>query len=295
MDFLIPGLLGTEKDFSARYVKPIESLKNSEKTAELRKIVYPFILRRKKEEVEKDLPEKEEITLFLEMADDQRKFYNETREYYRDLISNQIEDHGLAKSSIAILQALLKLRQAAIFPFLVDKTLQHISSCKYDLLKDILPEIFSEGYKTIIFSQFIGSLTKIESYLSKEKYKYSYLDGSTKNRETQINNFQTNPAVKAFLVSLKAGGTGLNLTAASYVILFDPWWNPAVERQAVDRAHRIGQQKKVTAYRLIVKDTIEEKIMKMQEDKKKLAENLITEESSFIKSLKRDDVDFLFT
>jgi superfamily II DNA or RNA helicase len=301
-DFLLPGLLGSRNSFYERFVKEIE-LKHfrdegsaaDKKTALLRSMIHPFILRRTKQSAAPDLPEKEEILLYAEMEEDQDKFYHGLREYYRDKIHSQVELEGIGKSTVTIFEALLRLRQASIFPALVSEEYRNVSSCKFELLKEALGDILSEGHKAIVFSQFIGSLKRIEEHAARRNYGYVYLDGSTKDREERISAFQNDPAVRLFLLSLKAGGVGINLTAADYVILFDPWWNPAVERQAIDRVHRIGRDSRVIAYRYIVKDTVEEKILTLQQRKRDLADEIVTEESSFAKSLNREDLEFLFS
>ncbi len=190
----------------------------------------------------------------------------------------------------------MRLRQIALFPSLVNKEYNNVSSCKFEHLKDIVDEILKEDHKILIFSQFVETLKIIERYVKKNKFQYSYIDGSisVRNRKEAINTFQENKDVNLFLLSLRAGGVGINLTAADYVILFDPWWNPAVETQAADRAHRIGQTRKVIVYKMIVKDTIEEKMLELQERKKNLVKELITTESSFFKAISKRDIVNLF-
>jgi len=294
MDFLNPGLLGTLKNFKTRFARPIESHGNACATEKLREKVFPFILRRKKEDVEKELPEKEIITVYSEMGTEQQKIYNTYRETYREKISATLEEKGVKRSAIEIFEALLRLRQIALFPVLADSKLSNVESCKFDSLKNMLDDIFEENHKMLLFSQFVKSLKIIENHLQGMGIKYSYLDGATKRRDLEIEKFQQNDGVRIFLLSLKAGGLGINLTAADYVILFDPWWNPAVESQAIDRTHRIGQEHKVIAYKLIVKNTVEEKILKLQEKKNWLVKELVKEESSFFKSLSKEDVINLF-
>ncbi len=201
----------------------------------------------------------------------------------------------MGQSAIEIFSALLKLRQIALFPVLADDKMKEVSSCKFESMKDMLEDIMEEKHKVLIFSQFVKSLKIIEKHISSMGIKYSYLDGSTKNREEEIKKFQKQKEISVFLLSLKAGGVGINLTAADYVFIFDPWWNPAVENQAIDRAHRIGQDHKVIAYKMIVKDTVEEKILKLQERKKKLVTEIVSEDSAFLKSLTKDDVISLFS
>lgn len=295
IDFLMPGLLGRLKDFKKDFTKPIEEYQDEMKTDILRKTVFPFILRRKKEDVAVDLPDKEEIIHYVEMEQLQREAYNEIKEYYKNKVRNTLEEKKVQNAAIDIFTALLKLRQAAIFPFLADREFASIPSCKFEAFKEIVTDIIAEGHKVLVFSQFVKSLKKIESFFKKMKFNYTYLDGSTGNRKERIQAFQNDDNIRAFLISLKAGGLGINLTAADYVILFDPWWNPALESQAVDRAHRIGQKKKVISYKLIVKDTVEEKILKLQEKKKNLVEDIVSGEKTFFKSLTKRDIMGLFS
>ncbi|NOY07599.1 MAG: DEAD/DEAH box helicase family protein [Spirochaetes bacterium] len=294
MNFLNPGILGNLSDFKRKFSKPIEKGNNTGQNALLKKMIFPFILRRKKETVLKDLPPKEEIILYATMDTDQSRVYREIREYYREKVNKKIKDEGLNKSSICIFEALLKLRQAAILPGMVSGRYKDTPSCKLDLLKLKVTELLSENHKALIFSQFLDSLSAIRKWIQSLKIDYTYLDGSTKDREFQIRSFQENKKKRVFIISLKAGGLGINLTASDYVILFDPWWNPAVEMQAVDRSHRIGQKNKVTIYKFITKDTVEEKILKLQERKSRLVKDIITTEKSFFKSLDRSEIMNLF-
>ncbi len=294
-DFLNPGLLSSAEQFKRRFARPIEDNNDEGATDLLRKIVFPFILRRKKEDVAKDLPEKEEIIQHIELGLEQRKLYNEIRQSYRDRIQDSVDDKGVSGSQMVIFEALLRLRQAANFPSMVSREYKHIISAKFELLKDLIKEIITENHKILIFSQFVKSLTIIREFLDLSGINYSYLDGQTKNRAEQINNFQKMEDNSVFLISLKAGGVGINLTAADYVVLFDPWWNPAIEAQAIARSHRIGQQNKVIAYKFIAKDTVEDKILEMQNRKKMLIEDVVSTESSFFKSLGKDDIVNLFS
>jgi SNF2 family DNA or RNA helicase len=296
MNFLNPGLLGTVTEFKNRYIKTTDPAEpKNDQTVVLRKKIHPFVLRRKKQDVLKELPEKEVITYFCEMADDQQEFYQATLKFYREKMENAIDEKGVEKSRITMFEGLLRLRQSALFPGLIDSKYNAISACKFETAKDILDDLIREGHKILFFSQFIDTLKWVGNYLTEQGCPYCYLDGSTRNREEEITRFQTKDEVKVFLLSLKAGGVGINLHAANYVILFDPWWNPAVEAQAIDRCHRLGQMQKVTVYKLITKNSIEEKILKLQESKKKLFEELITEESSIFKSLSREEILDLFT
>jgi hypothetical protein len=293
IEFLHPGLLGTKTSFRKNYLLPIEKHNDADSAEALRKTVFPFIMRRKKEDVAPDLPDKEEITYYVEMHPKQRKLYESFRKKAKGDLDKKIKQKGLRGSTMAILEAMLRLRQIALFPMLVDEKFDVVESAKFEVLKDLVEEIVQEDHKVLIFSQFVESLKIIRGYCDSMKWQYSYIDGSTKKRELQIKQFQEDEKIKVFLLSIKAGGVGINLTAADYVIIFDPWWNPAVESQAVDRSHRIGQKNKVIAYRLIVKNTIEEKMQQLQNKKKNLVDNLITEEKSFFKSLTKDDIDYI--
>jgi non-specific serine/threonine protein kinase len=249
-----------------------------------------------KKDVLKDLPEKNVITITSEMEPEQLAVYKEYNQYYKNQVLDKINDGGINKSTFDILTALLKLRQISLFPQLADNKLKKIKSAKFELFKDLINDIIKENYKVAIFSQFVQVLKIIEDYFKKEKLEYSYLDGScaSQNRKKSIQQFQDNENIKLFLLSIKAGGVGINLTAADYVIIFDPWWNPAVEEQAIDRVHRIGRKNKVIAYKMILKNSIEEKILELQKTKKHLSDKIITNEKSFFKSLKKQDVINLF-
>jgi non-specific serine/threonine protein kinase len=259
--------------------------------------LYPFILRRTKEQVAKDLPEKTETILFCEMEPEQRTIYDMYKNTYREKILGTIDQQGIDKSQLTILQGLMKLRQICDSPAILneeDKYPNH--SIKLDELTREITENIGE-HKALIFSQFLGMLGLIREKLTEQNIPFEYFDGSTSatDREKAIQNFQNNDECRVFLISLKAGGVGLNLTAADYVYIVDPWWNPAVEQQAIDRTHRIGQTKNIFAYRMICIDTIEDKILQLQEKKKILAKELISDETSFVKALTKADVEYLFS
>jgi len=295
-DFLMPKFLGSAQWFNRRFAQSVEADKNPKNTGLLRKMIYPFILRRKKEEVETELPEKTEIITKLRMEDDQADLYSKKAKYYTDKLEKEIDEKGVSGSSIKILEAMLRLRQVCLFPGILDEKFKDIASAKFNYLKDLLEDILSEDHKVLIFSQFVEVLKIIRSHLDMEKIDYSYIDGSVdvNTRGTMVKRFQEEKETRVFLLSLKAGGVALNLTAADYVIIFDPWWNPAVEAQAVDRSHRIGQTKKVMVYRMVMETTIEEKMLQLQEKKKTLVENLITSDSQAFKNLKKEDILNLF-
>ncbi|MBD0284832.1 MAG: SNF2 helicase associated domain-containing protein [Flavisolibacter sp.] len=297
MNFLNPGMLGTVEFFRQEFAIPIDKFGEQEQKEHLRKILYPFILRRTKEQVAKDLPDKTETVLFCEMGNEQRKIYDAYRNDYRSRIMGTIEEQGIQKSQLTILQGLMKLRQICDSPAILNEAekFENHSIKLEELAREITENI--GNHKTLIFSQFLGMLSLIRQKLEELGIKYEYFDGSTSapDRETAIQSFQGDDEVRVFLISLKAGGVGLNLTAADYVYIVDPWWNPAVEQQAIDRTHRIGQTKNIFAYRMICKDTIEDKIMQLQDRKRLLAKELITDDTTFVKSLTREDVEYLFS
>jgi hypothetical protein len=297
MNFLNPGMLGTMEFFRQEFAIPIDKFGEAEQKEHLKKLLYPFILRRTKEQVAKDLPEKTEQVLFCEMEDEQRKIYDAYRNEFRARILGTIEEQGIQKSQFTILQGLMKLRQICDSPAILNEEEKFENhSIKLDELTREIDENIG-NHKALVFSQFLGMLALIRERLEKLGIPYEYFDGGTSaiDREKAIQSFQKNDEVRVFLISLKAGGVGLNLTAADYVYIVDPWWNPAVEQQAIDRTHRIGQTKNIFAYRMICKDTIEDKIMELQEKKRVLAKELISDDASFVKSLSREDVEYLFS
>ncbi len=297
MNFLNPGLLGSIEFFRNEFATPIDKFGEPEQKEHLRKLLYPFILRRTKEQVAKDLPEKTETILFCEMENEQRVIYDSYRNIYRDKILGAIDQQGIEKSQLTILQGLMKLRQICDSPAILNEDEKYANhSIKLDELSREIAENIGQ-HKALIFSQFLGMLSLIKEKLKEQNVVFEYFDGSTSapERERAIQNFQNNDECRVFLISLKAGGVGLNLTAADYVYIVDPWWNPAVEQQAIDRTHRIGQTKNIFAYRMICVDTIEDKILQLQERKKILAKELIADESGFVKALTKADVEYLFS
>ncbi|MEO6610854.1 MAG: SNF2-related protein [Chitinophagaceae bacterium] len=297
MNFLNPGMLGTMEFFRQEFAIPIDKFGEQDRKDHLKKILYPFILRRTKEQVARDLPEKQEMILFCEMEDKQRNIYDAYRNDFRNQILGTIETQGIQKSQLTILQGLMKLRQICDSPAILNEQEKFENhSIKLDELAREITENIGD-HKALIFSQFLGMLALIKAKLDELGVKYEYFDGSTSapDREKAIQSFQNNDEVRVFLISLKAGGVGLNLTAADYVYIVDPWWNPAVEQQAIDRTHRIGQTKNIFAYRMICKDTIEDKILQLQEKKRALAKDIISDDASFVKALTREDVEYLFS
>ncbi len=291
--FLMPGFLGSQDQFKQLYRTPIEKKGETSRQAQLAKRVKPFILRRDKASVAKDLPEKSEILVELELNDKQRDLYETVRVAMDERVREEVDKKGISRSQIMILDALLKLRQACCDPRLVKlKAAEKVkTSAKLEWLKDSLPQFLEEGHKVLIFSQFSSLLTLLEDTLQGLDISYSKLTGQTKDRKQQIAAFQEGDN-KVFLITLKAGGVGLNLTAADTVIHFDPWWNPAAENQATDRTHRIGQNKPVFVYKLIAKGSIEERILKLQERKAALATGIL-EGSLKGSSLSQDDLKSL--
>jgi superfamily II DNA or RNA helicase len=291
-DFLNPGMLG-------RAAAPGGTGTPRNPDAETREILAkalrPFILRRTKDQVAKDLPAKTEQTVYCDLEAEQRKLYDELRDHYRQSLLARVDSVGLGRSKIQVLEALLRLRQAACHPGLLDKKRVSESSAKLDLLLPQLQELAEEGHKALVFSQFTALLAIVRKKLDAEGLGYEYLDGRTRDRAARVERFQTDPDCKLFLVSLKAGGVGLNLTAAEYVFLLDPWWNPAVEAQAIDRSHRIGQTKPVFAYRLIARGTVEEKVLALQQTKRELADAILGGDGSLITDLKREDLELLLS
>ncbi len=293
--FLLPGFLGDEVDFNGSFRRPIEKHGDQNRRAVLARRVAPFMIRRRKEQVASELPEKTEITQSVELSGTQRDLYESVRLTMHARVREAVASKGLARSHIVVLDALLKLRQICCHPQLVrvPSAAKVRESAKLDLLMELLGTLISEGRRVLLFSQFTSMLALIEAELKKQAIPYVLLTGDTTDRATPVNRFQ-NGEVPLFLISLKAGGTGLNLTAADTVIHFDPWWNPAVENQATDRAHRIGQTKKVFVYRLIAVGTVEEKIAALQVRKRELVEGLLNERGSGKLELTPQDIDFLF-
>lgn len=297
LEFLLPGMFGTQDFFRKEYANPIDRDGDKEKVKALRQISAPFILRRTKEQVATDLPEKTESVLWCEMDAPQREAYETVRSQIKDSIFLGIRNEGLAKSKLSILQGILRLRQVCCSPQLLkDETLPFTESVKIDLLMEELKENLRHN-KVLVFSQFREMLHLVAAACRANGLSYYHFDGETPpaKRQEMVAAFQEEGnTVPVFLISLKSGNAGLNLTAADYVFLVDPWWNTAVQQQAIDRTHRIGQTKNVFAYKMICKDTIEERILQLQQSKKALSEELVSEDEGFVKSLTEEDVAFLF-
>ncbi|HVW59346.1 MAG TPA: DEAD/DEAH box helicase [Puia sp.] len=297
MDFLNPGMLGSQDFFRMEFATPVDKNGDKEAAARLRKLVYPFILRRTKEQVAGDLPDKTEMILWCEMGTEQRKIYDSFKEHYRQSILEHIAEDGMGRSSLYILEGLTKLRQICDSPAILreEEPYPNTSAKLDELIREI--EENTGHHKALVFSQFTSMLELIRGALSERGIPYLYLDGSVpaEERRRSVQQFQEEEDTRVFLISLKAGGVGLTLTAADYVYLVDPWWNPAAEQQAIDRSHRIGQVKKVFAYRMICKDTVEEKILQLQEKKRQLTADLVGDEGGFVKQLTQEDVAYLFS
>ena len=291
-NFLNPGLLGSSPLFRAS-TRALGA--DPEMLSTIARGLRPFILRRTKEQVARDLPPRTEQTIMCELEPRQRTFYNSIRAHYRQSVLAHVDKSGMAKSNMRILEALLRLRQAACHPGLIDKSRVDDPCAKLDMLVPRLVEIAESGHKALVFSQFTSLLALLRRRLDAAGLTYEYLDGHTKDRRGRVERFQKDPDCPVFLISLKAGGVGLNLTSAGYVFLLDPWWNPAVEAQAIDRAHRIGQTREVFAYRLIANDTVEAKVLELQQSKRALADAILRADGGGIRGITREDVEMLLT
>ena len=296
-DFVSPGLLGRLKTFEERIARPIDR-GDMETAHRLRATIKPFVMRRVKSDVAADLPDKIEQEMIVPLAEEQAKLYKQILRQVRKSVLSEVEKKGISKSQIQILAALTRLRQVACDPRLMklpDTDFDADDSGKLGALREIIDEAVDGGHRVLVFSQFVTMLTHIREALDQDGIRYEYLDGSTKDRLDKVDRFNDDPSVPVFLISLKAGGTGLNLTGADTVVHFDPWWNPAVEDQATDRAHRIGQTKNVNVYKLIAAGTVEEKILELSAKKRALMSNVLSTEGSPLKGLTKADVDSLFS
>ncbi len=292
MAFLNPGLLGSYRYFQQEFVQPIEKKKDDEKARRLQAMIKPFVLRRTKNQVATELPPKSEQVFYCTMGEEQAEYYERVKSEYRNAILENLGDEKAKPPQIALLQGLTKLRQLANHPAMVDATFQGESG-KFESAIHTLDTVLQRGNKVLVFSQFVKQLVLFKQYFDKHGIGYAYLDGATKNRQEVVQQFREDKDTRLFLISIKAGGVGLNLVEADYVFILDPWWNPAVEQQAIDRTHRIGQTRNVFIYKFITKGTVEEKILALQNRKKTIADTLITTEESFIKSLSREDISEL--
>ncbi|MDO4767200.1 MAG: SNF2-related protein [Pseudomonadota bacterium] len=295
-EFLMPGFLGSQAAFQKGFVKPIKD-GDDDSLGYLKARVKPFILRRTKNEVAKDLPPKVENIYYSALLEDQMELYAALARKLKEQVLQDVDEKGIGQSQISILDALLKLRQICCHPRLLKLDMPglntNLSSGKFEAFKDLVTSIIDDGHKVLVFSQFVQMLHIIRNWLHMVEIPFCYLDGTSKDRFEQVDRFNNSPEIPIFLISLKAGGTGLNLTSADYVIHYDPWWNPAVEDQATDRTHRIGQTRQVFSYKMICENTVEEKILKLQESKKGIADSIIPGQSAW-KSLTRSDLEMLF-
>jgi SNF2 family DNA or RNA helicase len=296
-DFLMPGYLGSAQDFHERYEAPIAREKSGPAQTRLARRLRPFLLRRLKKEVAADLPARLEQVSFCELTPEQRNVYTQILAASRKEMLEAVGESAAAKSRMLVLTALLRLRQVCCDLRLLklDGIDPASASGKLDLFGELLEEVIDGGHRVLVFSQFVSMLTLVRERLTAEGIEHCYLDGSTADREAVVEKFQKSDAIPVFLISLKAGGVGLNLTGADTVIHFDPWWNPAVEDQATGRAHRIGQTKVVTSYKLIARDTVEEKILTLQNRKREIIQATIGGEEEFAASLTWKEIQELLT
>ncbi len=289
LSFACPGLLGTKQQFKLLFSIPIDTFKDSSRSKELSRIVKPFILRRTKNQVARELPQRTEMVVYCEMGEEQRRIYEAYSKELRDFIANKQSDE-INRNSMYVLRGLTRLRQICNAPSLLnEKNYFSAESAKIDALMEQIQQHAPE-HKILVFSQFVGMLELIQTALLKQHIPHEFLSGQTRNRKERVKAFKEQDEIRVFLISLKAGGTGLNLTEADYVYLVDPWWNPAVENQAIDRAHRIGQKNRVMAVRLICPDTIEDKIRLLQESKQQLISELIPNEAGLLQNLSKKDL-----
>jgi SNF2 family DNA or RNA helicase len=286
--FLNPGYLGSRVEFQTRFDRP-EQPEQMYKllSAKLR----PLLLRRSKKEVAPELPLRIEELVDCELSKEQRQLYAAELQRSRTLIDELASEDGLQRNKVTVLAALTRLRQICCHPALAGGR-RDLPSGKFDAVFDLLEPLLAEGHKVLLFSQFVRCLNLLASDMREREIPFHMLTGATVKREEVVNNFQDDANASVFLISLKAGGTGLNLTSASYVILFDPWWNPAVEAQAIDRTHRIGQDRTVIAYRMLTRGTIEDKIWELQRRKGDMVNDILNE-GGFARSLTREDLDYL--
>jgi non-specific serine/threonine protein kinase len=291
--FLNPGIFGSLRSFIQNFIKPIERELNDQVAGTLRKMVFPFILRRTKSQVVKELPPKNEIVVYTEMVPAQQAVYDIAKQIYYGRITEVIDRCGVEGSRIQLLEGLLRLRQICCHPKLYDSAYTDDSG-KFILVEEMLLDAASEGHRVLLFSQFVKVLEMVREHCRLAGISTEILTGNTNDRQKVVDRFQAEGGATVFLVSLKAGGTGLNHTAADYVFHFDPWWNPSVENQATDRAYRIGQTKSVFVYKLITSSSIEERVLELQQKKRYLTDSIIQSETSFFKNLSREEILALF-
>ncbi len=291
--FLNPSMFGSGLDFNKHYAIPIQQHGDKQVAQELKSKIYPFILRRLKINVLKDLPDKIEQILYVDMSPAQEKLYHQRRLYYAKIINQQVAEQGIQKSQFAILQAMSELRQIASTPEVASEGL--IISPKRELLREYLTESMANGHKALVFANYLSSVDLVGTDLNEQGIPHLSMTGATSNRQVLVDQFQSDADIKVFVMTLKTGGVGLNLTAADTIFIFDPWWNKAAENQAIDRAHRMGQDKTVFSYKLITRNTIEEKIITLQEKKSELFDAVISSDSASIKSMDESDINFILS
>lgn len=289
--FLNPAMFGSVDNFNHNYLTPIQKYDDKNAVQELKRKIYPFILRRLKKDVLKELPDKIEQTLYVEMSESQARYYEQRRLFYKESIEQQVAMKGIQQSQFFIFQAMNELRQIASVP--ESQTENRIHSPKLEILMEQLEDAIANKHKILVFANYLSAIELIGEELDKRGIDFLTMTGSTRNRQELVERFQNDTECKVFILTLKTGGTGLNLTAADMVFIFDPWWNKAAENQAIDRAHRIGQDKKVMSYKLITMNTIEEKILQLQEIKSALFENIISTDSASLKTFSEEDIQFI--
>lgn len=289
--FLNPAMFGSFTQFNSHYLTPIQKDNDKEATRQLRRKIYPFVLRRLKKDVLAELPDKIEQTIMVELGKEQKQLYEQRRQFYAEAVRSQIQEKGVHGAQFFVFQALNELRQIASVPEALSEG--QIESAKLELLIEQLLDALANGHKALVFVNFLAAIESIGNRLAEAGIDYAVMTGATRDREHQIGRFQNDPDCRVFLLTLKTGGVGLNLTSADTIFIFDPWWNIAAENQAIDRAHRIGQKNKVLAYKLIAQGTIEEKILQLQSIKKALFDNIIASDSASLKSLSEEDIKLL--
>jgi SNF2 family DNA or RNA helicase len=293
INFVNEGLLGSLNFFKKRFVKSIEKKKNKDQEQRLKELINPFILRRTKDEVAKELPPLYEQYRYCSMTEEQNRLYEEEKSTVRNNLLENLEEIGLERSALMVLKALTRLRQISNHPLMVEDDYEY-GSGKYDEVFRNIESVVMEEHKVLVFSSFVKHLRLYADHLDALGWKYAWLSGSSTDRAKQVEKFQSDPDCRVFLISLKAGGVGLNLTAADYVFILDPWWNPAAEMQALNRAHRIGQDKSVFVYRFISSQTVEEKIQRLQERKSELARTFVTSNNP-LRNMKKEEILDLFS
>lgn len=289
--FLNPSMFGTLEDFNRTYTYPIQKDDNKDVMYSLRRKIYPFMLRRLKKDVLKDLPDRIEQQLYVDMDERQAAFYEERRQFFYQQVKNTISREGIAKSQFLMFQALNELRRIASVPESMSDG--DITSPKLEVMMDTLCDAVSNGHKVVVFFNYIAGLELVGGLLDERGIDYVSMTGSTHDRRSLVERFQNDPSCKVFLMTLKTGGVGLNLVAADIVFIFEPWWNKAAEEQAINRLHRIGQKSKVLSYAMITRNTIEEKILQLQQKKAELFEGLIGSDASSVKQLTEEDIQFI--